>query len=68
MKRSRRPERCLHCGSERIAKILWGMPIDSEELERDIERGRIVLGGCLVGENDPEWQCVDCGASYPKEH
>jgi hypothetical protein len=68
MYRTERPAECFHCGSKRIAKILYGMPIESEELERDIERGRIVLGGCIVGKNDPVWQCVECGAAYPEEH
>jgi hypothetical protein len=43
---------------------MYGMPAFSDELERDIELGKIVLGGCVIGENDPIWQCVDCGTSF----
>jgi hypothetical protein len=28
------------------------------------ERGDIVLGGCCVTENDPEWHCNDCDHSW----
>jgi len=26
----------------------------------DLDKGDIVLGGCCVTENDPEWHCKDC--------
>ena len=67
-KRSRvkKPRTCLECGSKRIAKILYGMPAFSDELERDIKSGKIVLGGCVITDEDPIWQCVDCGKSYFK--
>ena len=29
--------------------------------QKDIEYGKIVLGGCLVGENDPDWHCNESG-------
>jgi hypothetical protein len=43
------------------------MPALSDELERDMELGKIVLGGCVIGEDDPDWQCVDCGTSFQRE-
>lgn len=55
-----KPRTCPNCGSSRIADILYGLPYYSEELERDIEAGRIVLGGCLISENNPSWICADC--------
>ncbi|MDY6950234.1 MAG: hypothetical protein SWE60_01870 [Thermodesulfobacteriota bacterium] len=36
-------------------------------LERDLETGRILLGGCVVTDNDPSWQCVDCGGRICRE-
>jgi hypothetical protein len=24
------------------------------------EAGKITLGGCIVGENDPRWECAKC--------
>ena len=58
-----KPE-CPECGSDNIAGILWGMPAFDEELERDIEEGRIVLGGCCISEADPDWHCNDCGCEF----
>lgn len=54
------PEKCPKCGSERIARILLGMPIFSEQLDADIQAGRIVLGGCEMNGDDPAWQCKEC--------
>ena len=56
-----RPRKCPRCGSERIAKILYGMPAFSEELRLEMKVGRVVLGGCGVTGNDPRWRCLDCG-------
>lgn len=47
---------------------MYGMPGFSDELQRDLELGKIVLGGCLVGEEDPIWQCVECGRYFPEDH
>ena len=32
--------------------------------QKDIEYGKIVLGGCLVGENDPDWHCNESGNEW----
>ena len=53
----RRPV-CLLCESRSVAKIAYGYP--GREMLEDLDRGRIVLGGCCVTENDPEWHCKDC--------
>ena len=55
-----KPDKCPHCGSNRIANILYGYPAYSEELEADRASGRITLGGCYVSNDDPVWQCADC--------
>jgi hypothetical protein len=49
----KRPEKYYECGSWRIAGILYGLPAQSPELDRDLETGRIVLGGCVITDNDP---------------
>ena len=48
------------CGSSRIANILYGMPDFDDKLEKDLDSGRITLGGCCITNDDPEWQCADC--------
>jgi hypothetical protein len=56
----RKPIKCPECGSARVAKILYGFPIFSEELEAQIKAGQIILGGCVVTNLDPFWRCTDC--------
>ena len=60
-----KPKSCARCGSKRIAKILYGLPAFSKELQESLDEGSVVLGGCNVGEDDPTWACADCGARYP---
>jgi ribosomal protein L37AE/L43A len=63
----RKPRRCPACGSARVARILWGMPAYSEQLEQELAEGKIVLGGCCVSGDDPAWACADCDASIYRE-
>lgn len=57
---SRKPKTCPQCGSTRIARILYGLP-DHTALQDDLEHKRIVLGGCLVYDDNPVWRCTECG-------
>jgi hypothetical protein len=51
----------------KVARILWGMPAYSAEMRRDIDEGKLILGGCCVDDDDPTWQCVKCKAEVYKE-
>jgi hypothetical protein len=62
------PEKCPGCGSEKVALILWGLPAYSDELQREMDAGKIVLGGCCVSADDPSWTCIDCGARIHKDY
>jgi hypothetical protein len=55
--------KCNKCGSEDIAEILWGMPQFDKELQKLIDAGKIVLGGCCIrGDGlDAVWRCNSCG-------
>jgi len=55
----KKPDKCPECGSWRIAGILYGMLSDSPRLHRDLDAGKIVLGGSVVTDNPPAWQCVN---------
>lgn len=55
---------CPECGSKNIAEILWGMPALDEELERNLDEGRIVLGGCCITDENTDWRCNDCGCEF----
>lgn len=57
----RKPRECPSCGSNRVSEILHGMPAFSDELEKEMNEGRVVLGGCCVTDDDPEWECAECG-------
>jgi hypothetical protein len=43
-----------------VASILYGLPVFNEKLERKLDAGEIVLGGCVVRGNDPIWHCIPC--------
>jgi ribosomal protein L37AE/L43A len=58
---SRKPAKCPKCGSKRVARIQYGLPAFTEELERQLAEGKVVLGGCCMTDDDPAWQCADCG-------
>ena len=30
------------------------------------EEGKIVLGGCIISDNDPMWHCIDCSHEWGK--
>ncbi len=57
----RKPRKCPKCGSNKVAAILFGLPVYSENLQQDMDSGKIVLGGCCISAHDPTWQCIDCG-------
>jgi len=56
-----RPSSCPACASPRIARILYGLPAFSKDLEDALSEGAVTLGGCVVTGDDPEWECLGCG-------
>ena len=53
--------KCPQCGKSSIALIFWGLPGgDIEAFEQAIENKEIVTGGCLIGNDDPKWECNYC--------
>lgn len=51
---------CPQCKSTSIAEILWGFPPISDFLQEEIKKKNIVLGGCIITDNDPQWECNSC--------
>jgi hypothetical protein len=43
--------------------IVYGLP-DPSTFEAS-ERGEVELGGCLVGDADPDMACTACGYRWP---
>lgn len=56
---AKRWETCPHCNNRmQRVPIVYGYPAgDTEEAGR---RGEIVLGGCVIRGNEPEWACPIC--------
>ncbi len=52
--------KCPNCSKDWVAEILWGYPEDTQVLEQKLERKEIVLGGCLITDHDPKWECNNC--------
>lgn len=48
---------CLSCGRVgTIRAILYGFPDMESALDEDV-----IIGGCCVSGNDPEYSCKECG-------
>src|SRR5688500_4004440 len=54
-------DRCPHCSNETAVPILYGYRFFEEE---NVERGDVVLGGCVVERNDPHAACRTCGSYW----
>lgn len=61
LERPRKPIRCPKCNSRPVARIVYGLPYFSENETNEVDAGKIVLGGCIITDDDPAWQCVACG-------
>lgn len=58
--------KCHKCGSEQVARILYGLPVFNEELEQQIAERKLVLGGCCLSGSDPRYHCFGCGKDIGK--
>ena len=61
---TRKPRKCHRCGRQAVVKILYGEP--NEEAEVLSKEGKLVLGGCIVIEQNPDWACTHCETEYKK--
>lgn len=57
---------CPECGSKNIAEILYGLMMMSVKLEKQIEKGEVVLGGCCIEEYNFSRHCNNCGMKFLK--
>jgi hypothetical protein len=53
---------CPACHQPSLRQIVYGMP--GVDLAQAAERGGVILGGCIVDDGNPRWECVSCGRSY----
>jgi hypothetical protein len=64
MAQSPPPSNCPTCQSPRIARVIYGLPIFDDQLQRDLVTGKVVLGGVPNQTNNPDWLCLNCDADH----
>ncbi len=57
---------CPFCGSHNAAEYLYGMPVMSEELQKDLEDNKVILGGCCISDEEPVYHCNECDKDFGK--
>jgi ribosomal protein L40E len=55
---------CPRCGARDVVPVVYGLPAPEATAAED--RGELVLGGCLVGDEDAELVCRQCHAPLPR--
>lgn len=55
---------CPKCGKSKVSIILYGLPAYSEEMQKDIDEGRIFLAGCMVEDSIPKYICRWCKTKF----
>lgn len=72
--RARKPRKCPACGFAPVGEILYGFPYYDEQMQADVDAGKVIIGGCEMpvhkdGEwSAPWWQCSQCGCDIYKRH
>jgi DNA-directed RNA polymerase subunit RPC12/RpoP len=61
---ARRSRACPRCGSREIARVRYGMPPLGDQPEADLAARRVVLGGCMVWDDQPDRSCRTCGLEF----
>ena len=56
--------KCPRCESPEVIRIIYGLPADREEAMKADREGKIKLGGCIVGEESPNFTCKSCGKEW----
>lgn len=59
----REPRSCPACEDDTLRPIIYGL-VTGGELHEKADRGEVVLGGCQVGQDAPDWECGTCGRHY----
>lgn len=54
---------CPSCGSTDAVEIAYGYPT-TEAWEAE-QRGEVVLGGCVIGPESPDYECRSCHIHLP---
>jgi hypothetical protein len=60
-----KPNECPNCGKKTVVPIAYGLP--SEATFKKVNKGKFMLGGCCITDDDPAWGCKSCGISIYRE-
>ena len=57
-----RTEICPECKSSDITETIYGLICESgmKDLEKELENGKVRLGGCCIDENSKQFRSNDC--------
>lgn len=58
----RKPPPCPACGCKKVRPIVYGEPMLSTF--EAAERGELIIGGCVVTEGIPLWDCPNCSCRF----
>lgn len=53
--------KCPDCGNK-LVEIVYGMP--GSDVIKQVEKGEVFLGGCMVSDVNPKYHCNTCERSY----
>jgi len=67
-RRSDEEKKCPRCESTEVIPIIYGLPADREKAMKADREGKIRLGGCIVGEESPNFTCKSCGKEWLTLH
>lgn len=58
---------CPECNSSKIARFLYGLPMFSAKLDKQIKNGEVIIGGCVIRPGSPDYRCRDCGREFKEK-
>ena len=60
---------CPNCKGKNIVIQVWGLPSGKflEEMNKEENKGKYQLRGCIVSGDDPDYCCNDCGEEFQKK-
>ncbi len=61
-RKTSKKKKCPSCGSDNVASIVYGYPSSEWDWEKDVDSGKVVLGGCCV--RNEKWECNKCHSSW----
>ncbi len=59
---------CPNCGTEDVARIIYGKPALTRQIMEGLKSGKIVSGGCMVQTGAPQWRCNHCNSDFGHIH